>query len=671
MTTESQFKNNPKLITLNCSGGISLGAYMAGVFYELTKEAVKPNPKIIIDIITGASAGAMTGVIAAYCLLSEDREKFFPSDITQNVFYKAWVEKVDIKFIDNFQVTLNSFKDGFLATQDSFSDSFLATIESYDNSKNKLLKILATLLKKVTPDYKSSKPDYKRECDRRKLSIFSGEAIAEIAKLIGLEEKPDQVSRTLGASKNIPQFTQDTQPLALLMTVTNLQGLLEEVELSKSPTAKQDFKTITYGETRQFLFHSGLRDDPYKLNNMWQKAVKGGLASGAFPAAFPPKWDESNISSINLETLSEDYFIDHHKTELNREEVKALYGDYEHLNFLYTDGGILNSLPILQGIDLIQELRYLQDDDDDYTKEFKQKFFANKPQNGSERLHVYIRPIPVEDLKSNKRLTRGHFSLLEIALSGLTLPTEEHDSIRLREIEKRNQLVEEKLKLFKKSSWEQRHQLQQQLEQAIPYEHIELRPITAALISNIADNITHPKLSQLQPVYDALLKQIRKNNPKAQLQEGGAAELLASDFLGAFGGFFDKRYREHDFLIGRICGIAWILENCEGATITENEINDLVCEIKGTGKRKGKILTEDPTPSNLKLSQKIRIGRIILRTLRIVLIEAKIVGLFWIIFLGIFNLTFILILALLEIVATLALMTADLFETIWAKLSTN
>jgi predicted acylesterase/phospholipase RssA len=669
MTTESKITNNPKLITLNCSGGISLGAYMAGVFYELTKEAVKPNPKIIIDIITGASAGAMTGVIAAYCLLSADREKLFDSDITKNVFYKAWVEKVDIKLIDSFSVTLNSFKDGFLATQDSFSDSFLGTIERYDNSKNKLLKFIATLLKKVTPDYKSSNPNYKRERSRKKLSILSGEAIEEIAKLVGLEEKPDQVSRILGTSKNIPQFTENTQPLALLMTVTNLQGLLESVNLSQSPTEKEEFKTITYGETRLFLFQSGLRNEPYKLNNMWQKAVKGGLASGAFPAAFPPKWDESNIDSINLETLSEDYFTDSRKIEINREEVKALYGDYEHLNFLYSDGGILNSLPILQGIDLIQELRYLQEEDDDYTKEFKRKFFANKPQDSSERLHVYIRPIPVEDLQSNKRLTKGHFSLLEIALSGLTLPQEEHDSLRFREIEKRNQLVEAKRKLLKRSNWEQRHQLQQQLNQAIPYEHIELRPITATLISNIDDHITHPKLSQLQPVYDALLKQIRKNNPKAQLQEGGAAELLASDFLGAFGGFFDKRYREHDFLIGRICGIAWILENCEGVTLTENEINELICEIQGTGKRKAKILTEDPTPSNLKLSQKIRIGRLILRTLRIVLIEAKIVGLFWIVFLGILNLAFILILALLEIVATLALMIADLFETIWDKVS--
>ena len=48
---------------------------MAGIFYELIKEAVKPDSKIIVDIITGASAGAMTGAIAAYYLLRENRER--------------------------------------------------------------------------------------------------------------------------------------------------------------------------------------------------------------------------------------------------------------------------------------------------------------------------------------------------------------------------------------------------------------------------------------------------------------------------------------------------------------------------------------------------------------------------------------------------------------------
>ena len=666
MTTKSNCTSTPKVVTLNCSGGISLGAYMAGVFYELTKEAVKPEPKIIIDIITGASAGAMTGVIATYCLMGNNKEQLLSNDITQNVFYKAWVEKVDIKAIDSFSVTLNSFKDGFFATIDSFKNSFWSTVDNYANSKSSFKKSIGNKLQK-------GKLNYKEERDRKKLSILSGEAIEQVAKLIGWQQKSEN-SNTKNYPINIPQITEDTKPVALLMTVTNLQGLLETVELralqntSNSPISKQDIKTITYAETRQFLFSSKLKDEPEKLHNMWQKAVHSGLASGAFPAAFPPKWDESNINSINLKGLSEDYFINKEKPKLNKEELEAIYSQDERLAFLYTDGGILNGLPILQGIDLVQELRYLQDEDDAFTRDFKKQFFENKPQDDSERLHVYIRPIPVEDLKSNKRLTRGHFSMLEVAFSGLTLPKEEHDAIRLREIEKRNQIVEAKQELLKNLNSDRLLEIQPLLDKAIPYQHVELRPITPAIISHIADHQNHPRLSQLQPIYDALLEQLKKGNNKAQLQEGGAAQLLASDFLGAFGGFFDKRYREHDFLIGRLCGIAWIQENCHEVKITEQEINDLIVEIKGNRKLVGKILTEDPTPSNLKLSQKIRIVRIILRTLRILIIESKVVGFVWILVLGSINLTLILLLAILEIIATLALVIVDWFEIIWAKL---
>jgi predicted acylesterase/phospholipase RssA len=667
MTTESNFTPTPKLVTLNCSGGISLGAYMAGVFYELTKEAVKPEPKIIIDIITGASAGAMTGVIATYCLMGNDKKQLLSNDTTQNVFYKAWVEKVDIKAIDSFSVTLNSFTDGFLATIDSFKDSFWATIDNYANSKN-------GFKKNIGNKFKKTKINYKEERDRKKLSILSGEAIAQVAKLVGWQQNSENLSNTKDYSLNIPRITEDAKPVALLMTVTNLQGLLETVELSSlqntlNPSiSRQDIKTITYAETRQFLFSSRLKDDPKKLHDMWQKAVQGGLASGAFPAAFPPKWDESNINSVNLKGLSEDYFITKEKSKLNKEELEAIYIQDERLAFLYTDGGILNGLPILQGIDLVRELRYPQDEDDAFTRDFKKQFFENKPQDDSERLHVYIRPIPVEDLKSNKRLTRGHFSMLEVALSGLALPKEEHDSIRLQEIEKRNQIVEAKQELLKNLNSDRLLEIQPLLDKAIPYQHVELRPITPAILSNITDHQNHPKLSQLQPIYDALLEQIRKGNKEAQLQEGGAAQLLASDFLGAFGGFFDKRYREHDFLIGRLCGIAWLQENCHEVKLTEQEINDLIVEIKGNRKSAGKILTEDPTPSNLKLSQKIRIGRIILRTLRILIIESKVVGFVWILVLGSINLTLILVLAILEIIATLALVIVDGFEIIWAKL---
>jgi predicted acylesterase/phospholipase RssA len=145
MTTESKYTPTPKLITLNCSGGISLGAYMAGIFYELTKEAIKPDAKINIDIITGASAGAMSGVLAAYCLLQGSTNQTIASNEQNSPLYQAWVEQADIEAIDSMGVLLSSFKDGIQATLESFEDSVRKTIDKYQNSSNPIQKFLAQI----------------------------------------------------------------------------------------------------------------------------------------------------------------------------------------------------------------------------------------------------------------------------------------------------------------------------------------------------------------------------------------------------------------------------------------------------------------------------------------------------------------------------------------------
>jgi hypothetical protein len=643
MKTETQSAKTPKLITLNCSGGISLGAYMAGVFYELTKESVKNEPKVIIDIITGSSAGAMSGVIAAYCLLQGKVDPPFTSNQLlkfseeehRSPLYQAWVQQADIQKIDSFSVMLSSFKDGFQATIESFADSFEATIERYKRSSNPFRKGIYKFFSRSRPS--KSTPEAKRQ--KTNLSVLSGEAIEKIAELV---IKP-------------PQITENTKPLALLMTLTNLQGILEEINLTDSQGySEQEIETITSSETRQFLFHSGIPQET--MNKMWDKAVMGGRASGAFPVAFPPIWDHSDISSINLKDLSDDYFKSPQKKELKEEGLGAVRkskADNTHLVFLYTDGGILDGLPILKGIELENDLRSNQTHKNERSSQFQEEFTAQQPSINTERLHVYIRPVPVENLNSAKRLTQGEFSTLEVGFSGLTLPKAEHDSLRLREIQKRNQLVLAKEKLIEtieKKNLGDMSQIENIIEKAIPYQHIKLRPITPAIIGEIANSGSNANLSRLKPIYENLPK-----NLKASLQEGSAAELLASDFLGAFGGFFDKRYRDHDFLLGRICGITWLHQYCD-VEITEAEVDTIVRQSKKY------LLEQDPQPSDLKLSQKIRIVRIVLRALRIVLTESKIIGLMWLFVFGILKILAILGLAILEILATLLIVVSDFME---------
>jgi predicted acylesterase/phospholipase RssA len=63
----------PKRLAITIAGAVSLGSYEAGVLYEVldaihqhnAADGVTDDEKILIDVMTGASAGAMTAAIVA------------------------------------------------------------------------------------------------------------------------------------------------------------------------------------------------------------------------------------------------------------------------------------------------------------------------------------------------------------------------------------------------------------------------------------------------------------------------------------------------------------------------------------------------------------------------------------------------------------------------------
>jgi hypothetical protein len=70
-------RDMPKRLAITMAGAVSLGSYEAGVLYEVlaaiqqhnSNPATKDNEKIVIDVITGASAGGKTAVILAQKLM--------------------------------------------------------------------------------------------------------------------------------------------------------------------------------------------------------------------------------------------------------------------------------------------------------------------------------------------------------------------------------------------------------------------------------------------------------------------------------------------------------------------------------------------------------------------------------------------------------------------------
>jgi predicted acylesterase/phospholipase RssA len=109
-------------VAIAISGAVSLGSYEAGTLYEIIK-ALKEhnenpaNPKIEIDVLTGASAGGMTAAMIAQKLLYDGDAL---SGENTNVGYEAWVKSVDINGLltplpgDNAKNSLLS--NGFVKT---------------------------------------------------------------------------------------------------------------------------------------------------------------------------------------------------------------------------------------------------------------------------------------------------------------------------------------------------------------------------------------------------------------------------------------------------------------------------------------------------------------------------------------------------------------------------
>lgn len=92
----------PQKLAIAISGAVSLGSYEAGVVYEIVEAIAQHNShpdtteaqQIEIDVITGASAGAMTACILAQKLMFEAEALRQPYG---NALYGPWVEDIDIE----------------------------------------------------------------------------------------------------------------------------------------------------------------------------------------------------------------------------------------------------------------------------------------------------------------------------------------------------------------------------------------------------------------------------------------------------------------------------------------------------------------------------------------------------------------------------------------------
>ncbi len=91
----------PTKLAITIAGAVSLGSYEAGVLYEVpdtiyqhnNDQATTTDDRIVIDVLTGASAGGMTAIILSQKLLYSAGEFRGPYD---NPLYNTWVKRISL-----------------------------------------------------------------------------------------------------------------------------------------------------------------------------------------------------------------------------------------------------------------------------------------------------------------------------------------------------------------------------------------------------------------------------------------------------------------------------------------------------------------------------------------------------------------------------------------------
>jgi predicted acylesterase/phospholipase RssA len=263
----------PKRLAITIAGAVSLGSYEAGVLYEVldaihqhnASSGVTDDEKILIDVMTGASAGAMTAAIVAQKMLYSANEFRDPYD---NPLYNVWVKRINL--------------DGLLETMDETTG-------------------------KAEPALRS---------------IFSSNMVEKIAEdsLLGRYETgkwPAPITHMAAA-----------RSISVGMTLTNLNGV--DYGYDMQPCGKFIYTRHEDQMTRVVSVDG--TDSP----EVWRELADASVASGAYPLAFRAKE------------------MDRRRAEYEKGGLEPWTDDPSR--FTYTDGGVLQNEPLGMAKNLVDAI---------------------------------------------------------------------------------------------------------------------------------------------------------------------------------------------------------------------------------------------------------------------------------------------------------------------------
>ncbi|MGL4630586.1 MAG: patatin-like phospholipase family protein [Leadbetterella sp.] len=327
------------------AGAVSAGAFTAGVMdylietlerWEIAKQEIDkknkageplterekliPNYDVVIEVLSGASAGGMTAAILSYSFMDGkyittrnntliDTSYNYPNDTDQTTkLYNAWINMAD----SNKETTFDKMMDN-------------ANVKAITEMN----------------------------------SIFNNKAIDEIAE----KTKPNEFPNVVAFPKYI------SKDLSVFLTVTNLEGLPIEIKFGNSDDTRNEFKM------HSGFLHYNFSDKKYinfdypaqKIDaSNFQNLLTAAKSTGAFPFGF----ENQKVSIGNA-------FMQGYK-----ERLKSLYGielndrDFKGKDYEFTavDGGLINNEPTGTTIKFLNEC-VLDKNHQDWEKE-KQKNYV-------------------------------------------------------------------------------------------------------------------------------------------------------------------------------------------------------------------------------------------------------------------------------------------------------
>ena len=460
-----------KRLAITIAGAVSLGSYEAGVLYEVLDAIYHYNNdpatveanRIVIDVLTGASAGGMTVIILAQKLLYGAGEFRGPYD---NPLYNTWVKRISL--------------EGLQAAQD----------------------------------------------DEQALhSIFSSDLIEAISREALLQRyaatpPPAERHAAVGAE------------LRVGVALTNLNGIAYGYPV----TPGGRFVYIDYGD--QLTRHVVASACDHR--EFWEPLRQAAVACGAFPFAF-----RAQDVSRSAKTEQSDY------TGENLEPW-----DHDPATYTYSDGGILQNQPLGMAKNLVDLFDMHRDQE--------------------RRYYLFVSP-HAKDPDANDGFhaaNADYFHLLQRLITVVMGQSGFQDWITAKEVNQRLALLDARA---------------EGLKEAIIAEEIDV-PCLAKTASSLlrlffpngehlSPGATAPeKLGEAQAriaaQYGSLIKQIDTVPGQADAYRDAvlafetAAGLGARDHMTIYGitaqdtelagagleaflGFFDQRFRDHDYDVGR------------------------------------------------------------------------------------------------------------------------